>query len=228
MTSQYFSTSKSSSTSTSTSKEEWSDPQHVSNYLNSVDSSMSFRKEGESILLSHIPSNAKRILDLGTGNGRLIKLIKSRLPSIEKVVAIDVSPVMIKAVKENFLNDSSIEILEHDLSNTLPDMGYFDAIVSGLAIHHLTHKRKYSIYEEIYGMLNPSGVFCNLEHVSSSSIDQHTRFLKAISHTNKKEDYTNKLLSVEKQLQWLREIGFVDVDCYWKWLEIALLIGYKI
>ncbi len=225
MTSQSFSTSPSS---LSTSKEEWSDPQHVSNYLNSVDSSMSFRKEGESILLSHISSNTKRILDIGTGNGRLIKLIKSQLPSIEKVVAIDVSPVMIKAVKDNFSNDSTIEVIEHDLSNSLPEMGYFDAIVSGLAIHHLTHKRKYTLYEEIYGMLNPSGVFCNLEHVSSPSIGQHARFLKAISHTNKKEDYTNKLLSAEKQLQWLRDIGFVDVDCYWKWLEIALLIGYKI
>ena len=45
---------------------------------------------------------------------------------------------------------------------------------------------------------------------------------------HKKEDNTNRLLSMEKQLQWLRELGFVDVDCYWKWLELALLTGYKI
>ena len=213
--------------SLSSSKKEWSDSQHVLNYLNAADT-IPHRSEGESVLLDNIPKNAKRILDLGTGDGRLIKLIKSHLSNVEEIVALDVSPIMIKAVKDNFSNDSMVKVVEHDLEFPLPDMGYFDAVVSAFAIHHLKHKRKYTLYEEIYNILYPTGVFCNLEHVSSPSVDQHNRFLKAISRSHKKEDNTNRLLSMEKQLQWLRELGFVDVDCYWKWLELALLTGYKI
>jgi tRNA (cmo5U34)-methyltransferase len=212
--------------SSTSSKKEWSDSQHAVNYLNALDN-IPHRKEGESILIENIPVDAKRILDIGTGDGRLIRLIKAVLPKIE-VVALDVSPVMIKAVKENFSNDSTVKVIEHDMEIPLPDMGYFDVIVSSFAIHHLKHERKYSLYKEIYDMLYPAGLFCNLEHVSSPSIAQHNKFLKAVSISHKKEDFTNRLLSVEKQLQWLRDIGFVDVDCYWKWLELALIIGYKL
>ncbi|MFZ0265112.1 MAG: hypothetical protein WAL42_08500, partial [Nitrososphaeraceae archaeon] len=65
------------------------------------------------------------------------------------------------------------------------------------------------------------------EHVASPSVELHVRFLNAIGYSPKTEDKSNKLLPMEIQLGWLREMGFVDVDCYWKWLEMALLIGYK-
>ena len=157
----------------SLSKKEWSDSQHVLNYLNSANS-IPHRKEGEAVLLDLILSSSttavKRILDIGTGDGRLIRLIKDHLPYIEEVVGLDISPFMIKADERKFLNDSSVKVVEHDLENPLPDLGYFDAIVSSFAIHHLKHERKYSLYEEIYDVLYPGGIFCNLEHVSSPSV----------------------------------------------------------
>jgi tRNA (cmo5U34)-methyltransferase len=205
---------------------EWSNPQHAVAYLNVADS-LPHRSEGESVLIDHLPENTKRVLDLGTGDGRLIKLIKADYPDIEEAVALDVSPTMLKSARDHFAGDSRVKIIEHDLSQPLPDLGYFDAVVSSFAIHHLKHERKHELYEEIYDIINPTGVFCNLEHVASPSVELHVRFLKAIGYTPEKEDKVNRLLPMEVQLGWLRNIGFVEVDCYWKWLEMALLIGNK-
>jgi tRNA (cmo5U34)-methyltransferase len=204
----------------------WSSPQTALAYLNVADT-IPHRSEGESVLIGHLPENTKRILDLGTGDGSLIRLIKADRPEIE-AVAIDVSPTMLKSAREHFANDSKVKIIEHDLSQPLPeDLGYFDAIVSSFAIHHLRHERKREFYEEIYDIVNPTGVFCNLEHVASPSVELHVRFLKAIGYSPEKEDKANRLLPMELQLGWLKDTGFAEVDCYWKWLEMALLIGYK-
>jgi tRNA (cmo5U34)-methyltransferase len=134
---------------------------------------------------------------------------------------------MVEKAQARFQDDKSIEVISHNLDDTLPDLGKFDAIVSSFAIHHVTHDRKKSLYSEIFDRLNPGGVFANLEHVASPNQKIHIQFLTKIGYTPETEDPSNKLLDVETQLGYLRGIGFADVDCYWKWLELALLIGIK-
>jgi hypothetical protein len=96
-----------------------------------------------------------------------------------------------------------------------------------MAIHHLEHERKRSLYGEVFELLRPGGVFANFEHVASPNHRMHLRFFAAIGEPLAEEDPSDRLLDVETQLGWLRELGFDDVDCYWKWLEMALLIGVK-
>jgi tRNA (cmo5U34)-methyltransferase len=201
----------------------WNRADHALDYLERADS-IPHRTEGESTLLEFIPQTTRRILDLATGDGRLLALAKREYPNTE-AIAVDFSPAMIEAAKMRFASDSSVTVIAHNLDNSLPELGKFDAVISSFAIHHLAHDRKRSLYAEIHGLLNAGGVFCNLEHVSSPTPTLHAEFLREIDKTPETEDPSNKLLDLETQLRWLREIGFVDVDCHWKWRELALLAG---
>jgi tRNA (cmo5U34)-methyltransferase len=205
--------------------EEWTTAEHALSYLGRADA-LPHRKEGEGVLLGEVSKGASRVLDLGTGDGRLLALLRPDRPQMLGV-GLDLSEPMLEEARKRFVGDERVELLEHDLATPVPDLGRFDAVVSSFAIHHLEHDRKRSLYGEVFERLEPGGVFCNLEHVASPTERLHRRFYAALGCELGWEDASNRLLDVETQLRWLRELGFEDVDCYWKWLEMALLIGVK-
>lgn len=204
---------------------EYATAAHALKYLARADR-IPHRTEGESVLLEFIPQKVERILDLGTGDGRLLALLRIDRRDAEGI-ALDFSPTMLAAARERFRNDRKVQVIEHNLDDPLPALGRFDVIVSSFAIHHCTDERKKTLYSEIYAALSPGGIFCNLEHVAPGTPELHARFLRSLGITEADEDPSNKVVSVEIQLQWLREIGFQDVDCHWKWLELALIGGTR-
>jgi SAM-dependent methyltransferase len=204
---------------------EWQSAEHVSAYLERADR-VPYRSAGEAALLDEVPRGIRRALDLGCGDGRLLECVLRERPHA-KGVALDFSALMLDQLHARFGPMSRAEIVHHNLEFPLPFLGTFDAVVSSFAIHHLVHERKRQLYEEIWEVLEPGGVFCNLDHVASASPYAHERFLQAIGITAAEEDPSNKLMDVHTQLEWLRELGFADVDCYWKWRELALLVGRK-
>lgn len=203
----------------------WSSASHALEYLARADS-IPHRVEGERELLDLLPAAPRRVLDIGSGNGRLLALVKLHHPDVD-AVAIDFSETMLELLRARFSGDPAVRIVAHDLDRPLPDLGTFDAVVSSFAIHHLSHPRKRGLFEEIHRSLRADGVFCNLEHVSSPTEALHVRFLAALGKTPQEDDPSNQLLDVETQITWLRKLGFADVDCHWKWRELALLAGRK-
>ena len=205
----------------------WGSAERVERYLSIIDD-RPHREEMLAALLEQIPSNVCYVLDLGAGDGGLLALVKSKNPEA-KGVALDFSEPMLRLARKRFAGDGSVEVAKHDLNVPLPLDRWepFDLVVSGLAIHHLTHPRKRELYGEVFGLLRSGGVFLNLEHVASASEALHQRFLAAVGLTAEEDDPANILLDVETQLRWLRQIGYKDVDIQWKWLEIALLTATK-
>ena len=207
---------------------DYNSAEHALQYLARADR-IPYRAAGEAVLVELVPRTARRILDLGAGDGRLLALLRLDRPA-SRGVTTDLSPTMLEAARVRFADDPLVEVMEHDLDAplaTLGGPGSFDAVVSCFAIHHCSHARKRALYAEVFALLEPGGVFYNLEHVASPTPELHEAFFAAIGVTLADEDQSNQLLDVETQAGWLREIGFSQVDCFWKWRELALFGGVK-
>ena len=211
-----------------TSIREYNSAEHALAYLARADR-IAHRTAGEAVVLELVPRGVRRILDLGAGDGRLLALLRLDRPAA-RGVATDLSPTMLDAARARFAGDPLVEVVEHDLDaslGALGEPGAFDAVVSCFAIHHCSHARKRTLYAEAFELLAPGGVFYNLEHVSSPTPELHEAFFAAIGMGLADEDRSNQLLDVETQVAWLREIGFAQVDCFWKWRELALFGGVR-
>ncbi len=201
--------------------EEWRDPDRVAEYLSRE---IPHRALAEEMLLAALPARVGRCLDLGTGDGRLLAVVRARHPEAA-LVGLDTSEPMLARAAERFAGDPRVELRAHDLARPLPELGPVDAVVSGLAIHHLEDTRKRGLFEEVGAVLAPRGVFANLDLVSAASPRLHERFRREIGRVE--DDPTDRLAGLSDQAQWLREAGFDEVDCHFKWLQLALLVAVK-
>lgn len=212
------------------------------------------------------PRMPARILDLGCGDAILLATALEAWPEASGA-AVDFSPLMLEQARSRlaqFADRSSTDgppkTVEADLGSSAwldalaKALGNshleFDAVLSGLAIHHLAHDRKRELYREIFGLLAPGGVFLNLEHVASPTpaveeiFDDFMTEHLYLRRREKGEDVTpdqvrrdflerpdraaNILASIEEQCHWLREIGFRNVDCFWKYFELAVFGGFRV
>jgi len=125
--------------------------------------------------------------------------------------------------------------------------GQFDAIVSRYSIHHQPDDRKRVIYKDIFNLLAPGGWFINIEHILPSAVlatdllNDHIidgRYAIEVSNggsksrqeiadvfLNRPDKEANLLAPVETQCDWLREIGYEQVDCYFRIFELAVFAG---
>lgn len=108
-------------------------------------------------LISHIPEQCRHILEIGCGTGAFSRLLAQRA---ERVLAIDLSPQMIRLAKLCSKFYPRIDFIEGDaMTYLLPD-NQFDCIATIATIHHLPIEKTLS---KIRKALKPGGVFICLD-----------------------------------------------------------------
>jgi ubiquinone/menaquinone biosynthesis C-methylase UbiE len=234
----------------------WKLPAIVDRYL-SYRSAIPLAQEQIGVMMSILKTREQPVenfLDLGCGDGILGATILGEYPKSRGVFVDFSEPMLAQACEQlrEYTGQLAFENLDYGDKawvNRMQPHGPFDAIVSGYSIHHQPDVRKREVYKEIFSLLKPGGWFVNIEHVSSAAqlnielFEQHyssvryamekqnggTRTLEQVTeeYRTRPDKAANILAPTELQCDWLREIGYEEVDCYMRIYELAVFGGRK-
>lgn len=200
-----------------------------------------------------VPDTAAHLLELGCGTGELTLRLLAHCPDAT-LVAMDYSPRMLAAAKTKVQAagyGDRVQWVEADFGDwALAKVGGweapYDAVVSSLAIHHLTHRMKQAVFQRIYQQLKPGGVFWNADPVlpelsglegpfkqarENWCIAQGHTLEQARAGLGQTEPYghsnQDQLATLSHHWEFLKAAGFATVDVLWKYYGLAVFGGCK-
>lgn len=135
----------------------------------------------------------RRILDLGMGTGETARRVLRNLPTTD-LVGVDANAGMLRLASEA-LPDADLRMSR--LEDPLPE-GAFDAVFSGLAVHHLSADGKRDLFRRIAVVVRPGGRFV----LGDVVVPEDPR--EAVTPLEPDVDRPDTLAD---QLMWLREAG---------------------
>ncbi len=173
------------------------------------------------------------ILDIGAGTGLLTELIAKKFSNAQ-ITLIDISAEMLCIAQERLKKYKGISFQVADYSKNFPVQKY-KLIVSSLSIHHLSDKDKKKLFKKIKKSLQQNGIFINADQVHGETDE-----IEKIYHKNWIEDVKNngvtdkalaealdrmkedKTTPLSKQLKWLEQCGFSEINCWYKNYRFAV------
>ncbi len=157
------------------------------------------------------PLENKAILDLGSGDGRVIGHIKSKhgLKNLD-ITAVDISEEMLKIAKKNYPEIKTVQADAKALP--FPDET-FDIVISTFLIVHIRDIDKF--FDEVYRILKPGGTFIftniNQRHPPKLKLSQVSKIvIKSFYHIPRHviESLEHSFFKIDKEL-------FVEEDGVW-------------
>ena len=234
----------------------WTDPDYIDWWLKKRAWKGPIREMQAEMAARMIPyplDRAIRVLDLCAGFGALaIVILKSRPKA--KALCIDRSEEMTKLGRQRAAAFADrIEFARASLDTgdwRKLITGTYDAVVSAQAlIRFTTATQRKSLYKEIFDIVTPGGCFINVDDVCAPTPGLRKRYNAALkqwldSHIQEASRGTPQFVKYEEdapgnycepskdgfldqELSWLREAGFEDVDCFWKFGVMTVYGGFR-
>ncbi|PKM77244.1 MAG: SAM-dependent methyltransferase [Firmicutes bacterium HGW-Firmicutes-15] len=190
------------------------------------------------VSIAETNNECPNILDIGAGTGLLSSFILDKFPNAN-LTLIDISEKMIEVAKSRFEDKPAITYIIDDYTKYQFEEKY-DIVVSSLSIHHLMDNQKKQLYAIIYSILNQGGVFINADQVLGSTPFIETLYKRdwkfKVENSGLSQDEIHsayeraeldKMSTLDDQLKWLKEIGFLHVDCIYKYYNFVVMFGNK-
>ncbi|NIO08447.1 MAG: methyltransferase domain-containing protein [Deltaproteobacteria bacterium] len=186
---------------------DWDSSAYVSQWAEGQDKKEPLRQAAFRVIaesISHDKTKALRILDVGAGYGALTQFLLEYFPNATAVCQ-DGSQEMIKLGHERMATyKGRFSYVQSDFgkSGWSKALGEpFEAVVSAIAIHNVRDPKVIqSIYGEILPLLKKGGCFLNFDRLRPS---------------------------IEEQVNWLKQLGYVDANCSWQDEKHGLLCGLR-
>jgi tRNA (cmo5U34)-methyltransferase len=183
------------------------------------------------------------VVDLGCSNGLALMPLVHQFGALNRYLGLEISPPMLEAARARFkgyIEAGVVEIRECDLREGLP---YCEAsvILSVLTLQFVPIEHRQRLLDQCYASLRPRGAFILVEKVlgASAALDetmvrQYYAFKRESGYSD--EEIRRKRLALEGVLvpmtaRWnedlLRQTGFREVDCFWRWQNFGAWIAVK-
>ena len=180
------------------------------------------------MLLEILPERVERVLDLGTGDGYTLGLVLAARPGATGVGARlpgrDARPGA-RALRGD--DRASRSRSTTSTSRCPAELGDFDVVVSSFAIHHLVPDAPARALRRGVRPARARAACSSTSSTLRRTTERCTR-----SSSPRSGSSPERRRSVEQARRRSRRIwpgwtacGFADVDCLWKWRELAVVAG---
>ncbi len=191
-------------------------------------------------LLFFDTDSAINVLDLGAGTGLFSRHVLEKYPNADFVLY-DLADKMLETAKTRFKDKpDQFKYVVGDYRE-IRETDKVDLVISSLSIHHLSHKDKKKLFQSIFHILEDHGQFINIDQIRGETpyladlywnhwLDEVRKVESSVQRIQESIDRRKTYdidATMSEQLRWLKQAGFMNVDCVYKNFFIGVFLAMK-